>query len=51
VILCERIGKRPKRELAVAGIAAIDAFPLAYVETAIAAVYERTGRVESTAGA
>ena len=51
VILCERIGKRPRRELAVAGIAAIDAFPLAYIETAVAAVYARTGRARGTAGA
>ena len=51
VVLCERIGKRPRRELAVAGIAAIDAFPRAYIETAIASLYARTGRADGTVGA
>jgi nitrogen fixation protein NifB len=51
VVLCERIGKKPQRALAVAGIAAIDAFALAYIETAIADFYARTGRADHTAGA
>ncbi len=51
VILCERIGKRPRRELAVAGIAAIDTFALAYIESAIADLYACTGRADGTVGA
>ncbi|MFP4125252.1 MAG: nitrogenase cofactor biosynthesis protein NifB [Alphaproteobacteria bacterium] len=51
VILCERIGDKPKRELAIAGITAIDTFALAYIEAAIADAYACTGRAEGTAGA
>jgi len=51
MVLCERIGNKPKRELAVAGIAAIDTFALAYIESAIADAYACTGRAEGTAGA
>ncbi|MEO1090497.1 MAG: nitrogenase cofactor biosynthesis protein NifB [Pseudomonadota bacterium] len=41
VILCEKIGNRPRRALEAAGIEAVEDHALAYIETAVAAVYAR----------
>ncbi len=37
LLLCEKIGPRPRKDLAAAGIAAVDAYPRAFIETAAAA--------------
>lgn len=50
MLLCEKIGTRPRRDLAAAGIAAVDAYPRAFVETAVAAAFrDRRGAVRETA--
>ncbi len=36
VILCAKIGERPRRELAEAGVAVVDAYAFDYIETAVA---------------
>jgi nitrogen fixation protein NifB len=50
VVLSAKIGSRPKRELATAGIEALDTHPYEYIETAVSAVYrDRQGRAAATA--
>jgi nitrogen fixation protein NifB len=48
-ILCAKIGNRPRRDLAAAGITAVDAYPQAYVETALAALFRAAEAETGTA--
>lgn len=41
-VLCAKIGNRPRRDLAAAGITAVDDYPQAYAETALAALFRAT---------
>jgi nitrogen fixation protein NifB len=50
VVLCARIGGRPRDRLAEAGIQALDSHPYEYIETAVSAVYrDRQRRAAATA--
>ena len=51
VILCQRIGNRPREALAAAGIEAIQDHAGAYIETAVAAVYARGAAAPASARA
>ncbi len=51
VILCQRIGNRPRNCLAAAGIEAVEAHAEAYIETAVAAVYADRARMDASATA
>ncbi|MGX7877047.1 nitrogenase cofactor biosynthesis protein NifB [Mesorhizobium sp. ORM6] len=49
VVLCVKIGDRPKEQLAAAGIRATDAYGHDYIETAIAAIYAAEFGVQALA--
>ncbi len=51
VLLCQRIGNRPREALAAAGIEVIEDHAEAYIETAVAAVYSRAAAAPTSARA